>query len=273
MARAESRTRLPADLRRRQIALAAGHVFATQGLAGAKTRQIAEAADVTETILYRHFASKQEIFEVAILEPVERLATELTRLTAEFSRIDAKERLERSQQVHDQIRSVVQEITPLLGVALFSQRDAGRAFYVERLLPLFDFAADAIRQAMAPRQQRIVEPRVLLLAIVGMYFGISLEALFAERRIDWTRVSRDFTHLVAFGLFGPSDSEVEVGSQGAPATAASVPGRRRRARASGDETTGNGERRGAGATEVARGSVSARGAGTGRQKGRGRTGR
>ena len=196
-----NRTRLPADLRRKQIAVAARHVFAVRGLAGAKTRQIAEAADVTETILYRHFASKEEIFEAAILEPVEQLATDLMRLMAEFSRIDPKARLEMSQKVHDEIRKVVQEITPLLGVALFSSQEGGGAFYRERMVPLLDLAADALSQAMAPRQQKVVAPRTLLLAIVGMYLGTSLEALFADRQVDWDGVTHDMTELVAFGLF------------------------------------------------------------------------
>ncbi|HYT38307.1 MAG TPA: TetR/AcrR family transcriptional regulator [Acidimicrobiia bacterium] len=201
MGRTDNRTRLPADLRRKQIAVAARHVFAVWGLAGAKTRQIAEAADVTETILYRHFSSKEEIFEAAILEPVEQLATDLMRLTAEFSRIDPKRRLELSQQVHDEIRRVVEEITPLLGVALFSSRETGRRFYRDRLVPLFDLAANAIGQAMAPKQQKVMEPRVMLLVLVGMYLGVSLEALFADRVVDWDGVTRDLTEVVAFGLF------------------------------------------------------------------------
>lgn len=200
MARSENRTRLPADLRRKQIAVAARHVFAVSGLAGAKTRQIAEAADVTETILYRHFSSKEEIFEAAILEPVEQLAADLMRLTTQFSRIDPQRRLELSQQVHDEIRRVVEEITPLLGVALFSSRDTGRKFYRERLEPLFALAAEAVGKAMAPRQQKVMEPRVMLLVLVGMYLGVSLEALFADRTVEWDGVTRDLTDVVAFGL-------------------------------------------------------------------------
>ena len=123
------------------------------------------------------------------------------RLTAEFSRIDPKRRLELSQQVHDEIRRVVEEITPLLGVALFSSRATGRRFYCDRLVPLFDLAADAIGQAMAPKQQKVMEPRVMLLVLVGMYFGVSLEALFADRVVDWDGVTRDLTDVVAFGLF------------------------------------------------------------------------
>ena len=59
----------------------------------------------------------------------------------------------------------------------------------------------AIGQAMAPKQQKVMEPRVMLLVLVGMYLGVSLEALFADRAVDWDRVTRDLTDVVAFGLF------------------------------------------------------------------------
>jgi hypothetical protein len=34
-----------------------------------------------------------------------------------------------------------------------------------------------------------------------MYLGVSLEALFADRAVDWDGVTRDLTDVVAFGLF------------------------------------------------------------------------
>jgi TetR/AcrR family transcriptional regulator len=197
--RAQPTGPLPGDLRREQIAVAARHVFATRGLAGARTREIAKAANVTETVLYRHFTSKEEIFEAAVLEPVERLASDLMRLTAGFAKADPGERLELSEHVHEEIRAVVEQITPLLGIALFSGA-AGRQFYKARVAPVLDLAADAFSQAMSPRQQRVMEPRTLLLTIVGMYFGLSLDALFSTKRVDSPDAARQLTHLVAFGL-------------------------------------------------------------------------
>src|SRR6266508_901708 len=141
----------PSDLRREQIAAAARDIFAVRGLAGARTREIAKAANVTETVLYRHFSSKEEVFEAAVLEPVERLANDLMRLTAGFSTADPGERLELSEHVHEEIQAVVDQITPLLGIALFSGGAAGREFYRSRLAPLLDVTVDAIRQAMSPR--------------------------------------------------------------------------------------------------------------------------
>ena len=207
--RTEATGPLPSGLRKEQIAVAARHVFATRGLAGARTREIAKAANVTETVLYRHFASKEEIFEAAVLEPVERLASDLMRLTAGFSRADAGTRLELSEHVHEEVRAVVDQITPLLGIALFSGGVAGREFYRSRLAPVLDVTVDAIRQAMSPRQQRVMEPRTLLLTIIGMYFGLSLDGLFADEPVDASGAARRLTHLVAFGLRG-DDPESKV---------------------------------------------------------------
>jgi AcrR family transcriptional regulator len=54
--------RLKAPHRRKQLIEVATKVFAKWGYNAATTAAIAEAAGVTEPILYRHFASKQELF-------------------------------------------------------------------------------------------------------------------------------------------------------------------------------------------------------------------
>lgn len=54
--------RLKAPQRRKQLIEVATGVFAKWGYSAATTAAIAEAAGVTEPILYRHFSSKQELF-------------------------------------------------------------------------------------------------------------------------------------------------------------------------------------------------------------------
>jgi TetR/AcrR family transcriptional regulator len=53
--------------RRRQIIQAAIEVFAKHGFRGTTTKQIAEAAGVSEAIIFRHFATKQDLY-AAILD-------------------------------------------------------------------------------------------------------------------------------------------------------------------------------------------------------------
>lgn len=57
--------------RRRTILDAATAAFAAKGFDGARTREIAEAAGISEALLYQHFPSKQALHE-AVLEHVAR---------------------------------------------------------------------------------------------------------------------------------------------------------------------------------------------------------
>jgi TetR/AcrR family transcriptional regulator len=63
----ETAARLPADERRRQLIEVAIDVFSKRGFSGATTKEIAAAAGVTEAIIFRHFATKQQLY-TAILD-------------------------------------------------------------------------------------------------------------------------------------------------------------------------------------------------------------
>jgi len=54
--------RLPAEERRKAIVAAALRVFVSTSYAGATTADIAREAGVTEPVLYRHFASKRDLW-------------------------------------------------------------------------------------------------------------------------------------------------------------------------------------------------------------------
>ena len=57
-----SRPRLSAEERRHELLAAASRVFARSSYRGATTAEIAREAGVTEPILYRHFASKRDLY-------------------------------------------------------------------------------------------------------------------------------------------------------------------------------------------------------------------
>src|SRR5271166_2061272 len=62
--------RMPADDRHQQLLRVAIDVFARHGFSGTKTKDIATAAGVSEAILFRHFASKEDLYH-AILDEKE----------------------------------------------------------------------------------------------------------------------------------------------------------------------------------------------------------
>lgn len=80
-------TRLPAAERRQAIVDAAIRVFSARSYAGATTAEIARQAGVSEPILYRHFASKRELYfaclDAAWAQMRAMLERKLARLTAE----------------------------------------------------------------------------------------------------------------------------------------------------------------------------------------------
>lgn len=55
-------TRLDSDERRRAIVAAAVPLFARKGFAGTTTRELAEAAGISEALLFRHFPTKETLY-------------------------------------------------------------------------------------------------------------------------------------------------------------------------------------------------------------------
>jgi AcrR family transcriptional regulator len=71
--------RLPTAERRDSIVAAAVPLFARKGFAGTTTREIAEAAGVSEALVFKHFATKTALYD-AILESCEDADPEFDRL-------------------------------------------------------------------------------------------------------------------------------------------------------------------------------------------------
>ena len=62
VAKTNKRQRLRPEVRRERLVEAATGVFAERGYEGARVEQIADAADVSPGLLYRHFEGKQELY-------------------------------------------------------------------------------------------------------------------------------------------------------------------------------------------------------------------
>lgn len=60
--------RLSADERRKQIMQIATGLFAEKGFAGTRTREIADKAGISETLVFYHFKSKDELYKAILLE-------------------------------------------------------------------------------------------------------------------------------------------------------------------------------------------------------------
>ncbi len=172
--------------RRTEIVSAARQVFFERGLAGARTREIAQAAGVNEGVLFRYFSSKEEMFQAAIIDPLEEFFERL--LPLEASAINAAPTVEsREKLIHQAEREwieAMEEIVPLLGVALFSDREKGRQFYTQRLFPLIVRATEVAPLSTASWARPGIDSAVLVLSIFGINFAVALDRYFREARDD-----------------------------------------------------------------------------------------
>jgi AcrR family transcriptional regulator len=81
-----ARTRRAGTEIRALLLEAATELFAERGYAGTTTKEIAARAGVSETLLFRHFSSKQTLFDVAVVEPFDEY---VARYTGEWAALDS----------------------------------------------------------------------------------------------------------------------------------------------------------------------------------------
>lgn len=187
--------------RRREIVDAARQVFAERGLNGARTREIAQAAGVTEGVMYRYFSSKQDLFEAAIIEPLEELVEQLIPLEEAVSSAASPE--EREASIHFLERrwmTAMAEIVPLLGVALFSDRENGRRFYQERIYPLIARSIEVAPSSLTGWAREDVDPTVLIYTIFGVHFVLALDRHFRDGSTDLESFVPRIADQIVFGV-------------------------------------------------------------------------
>lgn len=89
--------RLTATDRRTQILAAAMDVFSERGFHGARTRDLAERAGVSEALIFRHFPTKEDVIR-AILELV-GLEERIQAMEDQFEHLPPREALQRIAEV------------------------------------------------------------------------------------------------------------------------------------------------------------------------------
>lgn len=195
--------RLAAADRRDQILAAARQVFIQSGLAGARVREISAVAGINEALLYRHFDSKDEMFEAAIAQPLEEGVQRLLAMGA-----DAEAYVGRGQAHRDWIARLLDglldamiEVVPLLGVVLFADPERGEAFYTKHFVPAIDAIAAAIEATDELWEHSAFDARMISATVVGTCTLMALDQRFGGSLLDDRVVAmRAFTDNLFDGL-------------------------------------------------------------------------
>jgi AcrR family transcriptional regulator len=142
----QPRVRMPAAERRAAILDAALMVFAERSYAGATTAQIARQAGVSEPILYRHFASKRDLYTACLDEAWQRIRA---RIEAE---IEIRGAAEGWRAVGPATLREMKVVVPSLWMQAITEagEDAELRSYVRRhMREAHDYFEDVLRRVQA----------------------------------------------------------------------------------------------------------------------------
>jgi AcrR family transcriptional regulator len=188
---------LPASERRRRIILAAQEVFTRTSLQGARTRQLAKAAQVNPATLFEHFESKEELFTVAVVQPLlEVMQGMQDRAKAYREATSTDEMLALGHATSQLHLEAMAKIYPLLATALFSDPALGKKLYREQIVPLLKVRGEVMRGVVKDG----IDPDMLALAAFGAFFAVAMDQAFQGKNDDLSAIARQLSNLLAFGF-------------------------------------------------------------------------
>jgi AcrR family transcriptional regulator len=194
---ARKRAYLPAHERRRRIISAAQEVFSRTSLQGARTRELAKAAEVNQATLFEHFKSKEDLFTAAVVLPLlEAMQGMRARAQAYKKAVSSQDMMTVAQASSQRHLETMLRIYPLLATAFFSDPALGKKLYCEHIVPLLKERGDVMRGVVKDS----VDPELLALAAFGMFFAVAMDQSFQGKNEDPAVIAKKLTNLVAFGF-------------------------------------------------------------------------
>jgi AcrR family transcriptional regulator len=218
--------RMAGEERRLQILRVAVRLFSQRGFRGTTTKEIAQAAGVSEAMVFRHFATKEELY-TAILDHkacadgiedpcalvADAVASKDDRAVFETLAFSALEHHE-----HDR------EFLRLLLHSALEGHELAQMFWNRNILQIYEFLGAYIESRQRDGVFRRVEPKVVVRAFIGMLIHHSLNNNLwdpSRRLLSITNeeAAREFTEILLRGIKNSSaPPKSETGTRTASAT-------------------------------------------------------
>jgi AcrR family transcriptional regulator len=140
--------RLPAAQRRLEVVDAALRVFASGSYAGATTAEIARCAGVSEPIIYRHFASKRDLWFACLDEAWERLRRSIEERIADLGDADGVRAVGQTGQRLRRLRALLPNLW-IQGITEAGEDGEIQRHVRRHMREVHGFIADVIRRSQA----------------------------------------------------------------------------------------------------------------------------
>lgn len=200
-------TRMAGDVRRQQILEIAMRLFSEKGFSGTTTKEIAVKAGVSEAMVFKHFANKEELYS-AILDrkacnrsfpnPFELLADKIA-AKDDFGVFYtmALNALDHHHEDCDFLRLMLH--------SALEQHDLARMFFESFITDVYEFLGSYIRERQKDGVFREVEPNVAIRAFMGMFVHHSLNNILWDKdqkllKISNEEAARGFAEILLRGI-------------------------------------------------------------------------
>ena len=209
------------DERREQIIRTAVEVFSKHGFSGTTTKRIAEAAGISEAIIFRHFASKDELYEAILHNKVcegggkqfpwmgnEPLESAMERADDhEVFYLLALEALRKHQADSNFMR--------LIFYAALEDNEASELFVNQLMEQLYRFLGDYIERRQKDGAMTNVNPRIVVRAFMGMLIHHSLNNILWDKNrrlldISNEEAARNFAEILLRGVLVGGEPDTAI---------------------------------------------------------------
>lgn len=200
--------RMSGDERRSQILQVAIKLFSQNGFRGTTTKEIARAAGVSEAMVFRHFATKDELYH-AILDYKACEGRAVNPMEAICGALEAKDD---AQVFYQMILDALNkhegdpQFMRLLFHSALEGHELSEIFIEENIVPIYEFLSTYIMQRQKDGAIRPnINPRIVVRALVGMMIHHALNnSLWDKKRrlldISNEEAARNFAEILLQGI-------------------------------------------------------------------------
>ena len=187
------------DARREQILQTAVELFSKKGFKGTTTKEIARVAGVSEAMVFRHFASKEELYG-AILDTkgcrdgVHRFPWEENTVLQQAI-VDKDDFAVFYNIAFDALNKHQSDVgfMRLLFYSALEEHKLAEMFFNDFVATVYEFIGGYVRERQVDGELREIDPRIVVRSFLGMIIHHSLNNILWDKK----RVIVDITNEVA----------------------------------------------------------------------------
>lgn len=195
------------DARRSQILEVAIKLFSQRGFSGTTTKEIARAAGVSEAMVFKHFANKEELYS-AILDEKACDRHAQNRFENLVEKTQAKDDFGVFYTMALTALDYHSEDSGFMRLMLHSaleEHDLARMFFESFITDKYKFLGDYIKQRQADGAFREMEPLIVVRAFMGMFVHHSLYNILWDKEqkileISNEEAARNFVEILLNGI-------------------------------------------------------------------------